>query len=66
MCSPVPGGVLNPYIPVAADIAGVSEIYRIGATAGHAFVHAGAAAMPSPFYYRVSRVDPCGQESPLD
>ena len=30
MCSPIPGGNLNPYILVAADIAGVSEIYKIG------------------------------------
>jgi histidinol dehydrogenase len=30
ICSPSPEGNLNPYILIAADIAGVEEIYRIG------------------------------------
>lgn len=30
ICSPTPHGEMNPYILVAADIAGVEEIYRIG------------------------------------
>lgn len=30
MCVPMPGGDINPYILAAADIAGVTEIYRIG------------------------------------
>jgi histidinol dehydrogenase len=30
ICTPAPEGVLNPYILVAADLAGVKEIYRIG------------------------------------
>lgn len=30
ICSPSPEGVLNPYMLIAADIAGVKEIYRIG------------------------------------
>jgi histidinol dehydrogenase len=30
ICSPAPEGNMNPYILVAADIAGVEEIYRIG------------------------------------
>jgi histidinol dehydrogenase len=38
MCSPMPDGVMNPYILVAADIAGVSEIYKIGGAYGTATV----------------------------
>jgi histidinol dehydrogenase len=30
ICSPTPGGEINPYLLVAADIAGVEEIYRVG------------------------------------
>ena len=30
ICSPSPEGALNPYVLIAADIAGVTEIYRIG------------------------------------
>lgn len=30
MCSPTPGGNANPYLLVAADIAGVTEIYTVG------------------------------------
>jgi histidinol dehydrogenase len=46
MCSPVPGGVLNPYILVAADIAGVSEIYKIGGAQAIAAMAYGTAAIP--------------------
>ena len=30
MCTPAPEGTVNPYLLVAADLAGVREIYRIG------------------------------------
>jgi histidinol dehydrogenase len=30
MCSPAPKGEMSPYLLVAADIAGVDEVYRIG------------------------------------
>lgn len=30
MCTPTPKGSINPYLLVAADIAGVDEIYRVG------------------------------------
>ncbi|HKW86474.1 MAG TPA: histidinol dehydrogenase [Nitrospiraceae bacterium] len=30
MCTPMPKGGINPYLLVAADIAGVDEVYRIG------------------------------------
>ncbi len=46
MCSPVPGGALNPYILVAADIAGVSEIYKIGGAQAVAAMAYGTATIP--------------------
>jgi histidinol dehydrogenase len=46
MCSPVPGGVLNPYLLVAADIAGVSEIYKIGGAQAIAAMAYGTATIP--------------------
>ncbi len=46
MCSPVPGGVLNPYILIAADIAGVSEIYKIGGAQAVAALAYGTATVP--------------------
>jgi len=46
MCSPVPGGALNPYILVAADIAGVSEIYKIGGAQAIAAMAYGTATVP--------------------
>ncbi len=46
MCSPVPGGALNPYILVAADIAGVSEIYKIGGAQAIAAMAYGTATIP--------------------
>jgi histidinol dehydrogenase len=46
MCSPVPGGNLNPYILVAADIAGVTEIYKIGGAQAVAAMAYGTATVP--------------------
>ncbi len=46
MCSPVPGGSLNPYILVAADIAGVAEIYKIGGAQAVAAMAYGTATVP--------------------
>ncbi len=46
MCSPVPGGTMNPYILVAADIAGVSEIYKIGGAQAIAAMAYGTATLP--------------------
>jgi len=46
MCSPVPGGKLNPYILIAADIAGVSEIYKIGGAQAIAAMAYGTATVP--------------------
>ncbi len=43
---PVPGGNLNPYILVAADIAGVSEIYKIGGAQAIAAMAYGTATIP--------------------
>jgi histidinol dehydrogenase len=46
MCSPVPGGSLNPYILVAADIVGLSEIYKIGGAQAIAAMAYGTATIP--------------------
>jgi histidinol dehydrogenase len=46
MCSPVPGGALNPYILVAADIAGVTEIYKVGGAQAVAAMAYGTATVP--------------------
>lgn len=46
MCSPAPGGKLNPYILVAADIAGVNEIYKIGGAQAVAAMAYGTATIP--------------------
>jgi len=46
MCSPAPGGKLNPYILVAADIAGVSDIYKIGGAQAVAAMAFGTAMIP--------------------
>jgi len=46
MCSPVPGGTMNPYILVAADIVGVSEIYKIGGAQAIAAMAYGTATIP--------------------
>ncbi len=46
MCSPTSGGVMNPYILVAADIAGVSDIYKIGGAQAVAAMAYGTATVP--------------------
>lgn len=46
MCCPAPGGNLNPYILVAADIAGVKEIYKIGGAQAIAAMAYGTATIP--------------------
>ncbi len=46
MCSPAPGNNLNPYILVAADIAGVTEIYKIGGAQAVAAMAYGTATIP--------------------
>jgi len=46
MCSPAPGGILNPYILVAADIAGVKDIYKIGGAQAIAAMAYGTATIP--------------------
>ncbi len=46
MCSPVPGGKMNPYILVAADIAGINEIYKIGGAQAIAAMAYGTATVP--------------------
>ncbi len=46
MCSPAPGGNLSPYILVAADLAGVSEIYKIGGAQAIAAMAYGTATIP--------------------
>ncbi len=46
MCSPAPGGNLNPYILVAADIAGINDIYRIGGAQAVAAMAYGTATIP--------------------
>ena len=46
MCSPAPGGVLNPSILVAADIAGVRDIFRIGGAQAIAAMAYGTATIP--------------------
>ncbi len=46
MCSPAPGRTMNPYILVAADIAGVSEIYRVGGAQAIAAMAYGTAMVP--------------------
>lgn len=46
--------------------AGFSEAVRIGTTATKSFVHEGAALSGEDFFYRVSAVDACGNESALE
>ncbi|HXY53248.1 MAG TPA: histidinol dehydrogenase [Nitrospirota bacterium] len=46
MCSPAPGGNLNPYILAAADIAGVSDIFKIGGAQAVAAMAYGTATIP--------------------
>lgn len=46
ICSPSPEGVLNPYMLIAADIAGVTEIYRIGGVQAVAALAYGTETVP--------------------
>jgi histidinol dehydrogenase len=46
MCSPAPLGKLNPYILVAADIAGIGDIYKIGGAQAVAAMAYGTATVP--------------------
>ncbi|HUL00433.1 MAG TPA: histidinol dehydrogenase [Nitrospirota bacterium] len=46
MCCPAPGGDLNPYILIAADIAGINEIYKIGGAQAIAAMAYGTASIP--------------------
>ncbi len=46
VCSPTPDGVINPYLLIAADLAGVSEIYRIGGAQAIAAMAYGTATVP--------------------
>lgn len=43
-----------------------AEALRIGSTESKTFTHSGAALTGESFYYRVSAVDACGNESALD
>ena len=46
MCCPAQGGKLSPFILVAADIAGVTEIYKIGGAQAIAAMAYGTASIP--------------------
>jgi histidinol dehydrogenase len=46
ICSPTPKGEVNPYLLVAADIAGVDEIYRIGGAQAVAALAYGTETIP--------------------
>ncbi len=46
MCVPAPDGVLNPLVLVAASLAGVTEIYRIGGAQAIAALAYGTALIP--------------------
>jgi histidinol dehydrogenase len=47
MCVPCPGGVLNPLVLAAAQLAGVTEIYRIGGAQAVAALAYGTASVPA-------------------
>jgi len=46
ICTPTPGGEINPYILVAADIAGVDEIYTVGGAQAVAAMALGTKTIP--------------------
>lgn len=46
MCTPMPKGGINPYLLVAADIAGVDEIYRLGGAQAIAAMAYGTKTIP--------------------
>jgi len=46
MCVPAPKGKLNPYVLIAADLAGVDEIYKVGGAQAVAAMAFGTATIP--------------------
>ena len=46
MCTPTPGGEINPYILIAADIAGANKIYTVGGAQAVAAMAFGTVAVP--------------------
>ncbi len=46
MCTPMPRGGINPYLLVAADIAGVDEVYRVGGAQAIAAMAFGTKMIP--------------------
>ena len=46
LCTPTPRGAINPYVLIAADIAGVDEIYRIGGAQAVAAMAYGTKSIP--------------------
>ncbi|MFQ5449125.1 MAG: histidinol dehydrogenase [Nitrospinaceae bacterium] len=46
MCSPAPGGTARPHVLVAADLAGVTEIFKVGGAQAVAAMAYGTAALP--------------------
>lgn len=46
MCTPMPRGGINPYLLVAADIAGVDEVYRVGGAQAIAAMAFGTKTIP--------------------
>ena len=46
MCVPAPKGRLNPYVLIAADLAGVDEIYRVGGAQAIAAMACGTGTIP--------------------
>jgi histidinol dehydrogenase len=46
ICTPAPGGVLNPHVLVAADLLGVEEIYRVGGAQAVGAMAYGTATIP--------------------
>lgn len=46
LCTPTPRGAINPYVLIAADIAGADEIYRIGGAQAIAAMVFGTKSIP--------------------
>ena len=46
ICTPTPGGAINPYVLIAADIAGVDKIFRIGGAQAIAAMAFGTKSVP--------------------
>ncbi len=51
LCSPAPGGVMNPHVLVASDLLGLREIYRLGGAQA-----VGAMAYGTPTVPRVDKI----------